>query len=57
MPARLVDRREVGLRVPLDAWFRSELREMAGEMLLGVCSFVGERMNQSVTRHGLPVGI
>ncbi len=45
---RIVDRRKVGFRVPLDAWFRSELREMAGDMLLGPHSFVGDRMNRNV---------
>ena len=45
---RIVDRRKVGFRVPLDAWFRSELREMAGDMLLGADSFVGDRMNRAV---------
>ena len=45
---RIVDRRKVGFRVPLDAWFRSELREMASDMLLGPGSFVGERMNRAV---------
>lgn len=47
LPAQIVDRRKVGFRVPLDAWFRSELRDMAGDMLLGSNSFVGSRMNRS----------
>jgi asparagine synthase (glutamine-hydrolysing) len=40
LPARLVDRRKVGFRVPLGAWFRSELREFAHDLLLGPDSFV-----------------
>lgn len=47
LPSSIVDRRKVGFRVPLDAWFRTELREMAGDMLLGPNSFVGSRMNRN----------
>lgn len=46
LPASIVDRRKVGFRVPLDSWFRGELREMAGDLLLGSSSFVAERMNR-----------
>jgi asparagine synthase (glutamine-hydrolysing) len=33
LPAAVVDRPKVGFRVPLDAWFRTSLREMARERL------------------------
>ncbi|MCA9501913.1 MAG: asparagine synthase (glutamine-hydrolyzing) [Spirochaetaceae bacterium] len=46
LPASIVDRRKVGFRVPLDAWFRGELREMANDLLLGAGSFVGGRMDR-----------
>ncbi len=46
LPASIVDRRKVGFRVPLDAWFRGELRDMAGDLLLGPSSFVGSRLDR-----------
>ncbi|MEY2447939.1 MAG: hypothetical protein QOH79_1415 [Acidimicrobiaceae bacterium] len=50
LPDEIVDRRKVGFRVPLDAWFRQGLREMANDLLLGPDSFVGERMEREVIR-------
>lgn len=46
LPTSIVDRRKVGFRVPLDSWFRGELREMAGDLLLGPGSFVGGRLDR-----------
>lgn len=46
LPASIVDRRKVGFRVPLDSWFRSGLRDMAGDMLLGPNSFVADRFDR-----------
>ena len=34
LPTTITDRRKVGFRVPLDSWFRGQLRGMAREMLL-----------------------
>lgn len=48
LPAEIVDRRKVGFRVPLDAWFRHGLREMANDLLLGANSFVGQLMEREV---------
>jgi len=48
LPDEIVDRRKVGFRVPLDAWFRLGLREMANDLLLGADSFVGQTMNRDV---------
>ncbi len=42
LPTEIVDRRKVGFRVPLDAWFRQGLREMAHDLLLGRDSFVAD---------------
>ncbi|RMH81496.1 MAG: asparagine synthase (glutamine-hydrolyzing) [Actinomyces sp.] len=42
LPAEIVDRRKVGFRVPLDAWFRSGLRTMAADLLLSPDSFAAE---------------
>lgn len=42
LPAEIVDRRKVGFRVPLDAWFRSGLRTMAADLLLSPDSFTAE---------------
>lgn len=53
LPTTIVDRKKVGFRVPLDAWFRGELREMAGDMLLGSNSFVASRMNRAVLEQTL----
>jgi asparagine synthase (glutamine-hydrolysing) len=50
LPDEIVDRRKVGFRVPLDAWFRQGLREMTNDLLLGPDSFVGERMEREVIR-------
>jgi asparagine synthase (glutamine-hydrolysing) len=42
LPADVVDRPKVGFRVPLDAWFRSGLREMARERLTDPSSLCAE---------------
>jgi len=44
LPASIVDRRKVGFRVPLDAWFRTGLRELANDLLLRSGSFVGDQL-------------
>jgi len=46
LPASIVDRKKVGFRVPLDAWFRSGLREMSHDLLLRSDSFVAARANR-----------
>jgi asparagine synthase (glutamine-hydrolysing) len=46
LPPDIVDRRKVGFRVPLDAWFRSGLREMAWDLLTGPSSFVAETLDR-----------
>ena len=48
LPAEIVDRKKLGFRVPLDAWFREGLREMANDLLLGSDSFVGGLMDRDV---------
>ncbi len=50
LPESIVDRRKVGFRVPLDAWFREHLREMARDMLLGPSSFVGTTLDPVAVR-------
>jgi len=47
LPADIVDRRKVGFRVPLDDWFRTGLRDMSNDLLLGPNSFVGELMDRA----------
>jgi len=46
LPAAIVDRPKVGFRVPLDAWFRGHLRDLARGSLLASDSFVGTVMDR-----------
>lgn len=50
LPESIVDRRKLGFRAPLDAWFRGGLREMAWDMLLGPSSFVGTTLDPVAVR-------
>ena len=50
LPTELVDRRKVGFRVPLDAWFRGRLEDLAWDLLLSPQSFVGEVMDRRSVR-------
>lgn len=50
LPAELVDRQKVGFKVPLDAWFRGHLREMAFDLLDGPSSFVGATFDRAAVR-------
>ena len=42
MLSSIVDRRKAGFRVPLDAWFRSELEAMSRDLLTDRNGFVAE---------------
>jgi len=55
IPAEIVDRKKVGFRVPLDAWFRGHLRDMAHDMLLASDSFVGSTLDRDAVRSLLSV--
>ncbi len=46
LPAQLVDRRKVGFRVPLQSWFRGELRELSHDLLLSPSAFVADVMDR-----------
>jgi asparagine synthase (glutamine-hydrolysing) len=46
LPDEVVDRKKVGFKVPLDAWFRHGLREMARDLLTGPSSFVAEVLDR-----------
>lgn len=50
LPAEVVDRRKVGFRVPLDAWFRAGLRDTAWDRLTGTESWVGQTLDRSAVR-------
>ena len=47
IPSDIIDRPKAGFRVPLDAWFRGGLREMANDMLLSRESFVANVFDRS----------
>lgn len=46
LPVSIVDRPKAGFRVPLDAWFRGHLRDLARDSLLAADSFVGSVMDR-----------
>ena len=50
LPDVLIDRREPVSRVPLDAWFRSGLHEVARDRLTGADSWVGQTLDRSFVR-------
>lgn len=50
LPDDVVDRRKVGFRVPLDAWFRTGLRESVRDRLTGPSSFVAEVLDRDAVR-------
>ena len=50
LPAAIVDRRKVGFRVPLGAWFRGSLRTMAWDLLASPSSFVGQVFDRAPVR-------
>ena len=50
LPASIVDRRKLGFRVPLDAWFRSSLRDSVRDRLTGTNSFVAETFDKKAIR-------
>lgn len=45
LPAAVVSRPKVGFKVPLDAWFRGQLEEMARDLLLGPSSFTSSLLD------------
>lgn len=50
LPAGIVDRRKVGFKVPLDAWFRSSLRDSVRDRLTGASSFVANTFDVKMVR-------
>jgi asparagine synthase (glutamine-hydrolysing) len=48
LPAEIVDRPKAGFRVPIAAWLRGSMRDMAHDRLLGSHSFVGEVFDRKV---------
>ncbi|WP_424183351.1 asparagine synthase (glutamine-hydrolyzing) [Actinokineospora sp. G85] len=50
LPAEVVDRPKSGFKVPLDAWFRDGLREMAHDLLTGPSSFVADTLDRTAVR-------
>ena len=55
LPNEIVDRPKVGFRVPLDAWFRGHLRDLARDSLLASDSFVGSVMDRRAVSELLDV--
>jgi asparagine synthase (glutamine-hydrolysing) len=50
LPSEIVDRRKLGFRVPLDAWFRTSLRDSIRDRLTGSGSFVAETFDKAAVR-------
>ncbi|SDM19599.1 asparagine synthase (glutamine-hydrolysing) [Lentzea albidocapillata subsp. violacea] len=50
LPNDIVDRPKSGFKVPLDAWFRDGLRDMAYDLLTGPTSFVGRTFDRAAVR-------
>jgi asparagine synthase (glutamine-hydrolysing) len=50
LPDVVVDRPKVGFTVPLDAWFRGDLRGMAFDLLTGPSSFVSNTLDAKAVR-------
>lgn len=50
LPGEIVDRRKVGFRVPLDAWFRGDLQDMAWDKLTAADSLVASLMDAGAVR-------
>ncbi|UFU02381.1 asparagine synthase (glutamine-hydrolyzing) [Ruania suaedae] len=50
LPDSVVDRRKVGFRVPLDAWFRKDLRDSVRARLTDSGSFVAETFDRAAVR-------
>ena len=50
LPDDVIDRRKVGFRVPLDSWFRTELRDTARDRLTGADSWVGQALDRAYVR-------
>ncbi|PPK64508.1 asparagine synthase (glutamine-hydrolyzing) [Actinokineospora auranticolor] len=50
LPDDVVDRAKSGFKVPLDAWFRGGLREMANDLLTGPSSFVAQTLDAVAVR-------
>lgn len=51
LPDEVVDRRKVGFRVPLDAWFRDGMRDSVRDRLTGSGSFVAETLDGAAVRN------
>jgi asparagine synthase (glutamine-hydrolysing) len=51
LPSGIVDRPKVGFRVPLDQWFRNDLRSVAFDMLTSASSYARNNLDSTlVTR-------
>jgi asparagine synthase (glutamine-hydrolysing) len=50
LPAKIVERAKVGFRVPLDEWFRGQLRDFARDTLLSGDSFAVEYLHPQAVR-------
>ncbi|SDC92109.1 asparagine synthase (glutamine-hydrolyzing) [Actinokineospora iranica] len=50
LPNDVVDRAKSGFKVPLDAWFRDGLRDMANDLLTGPSSFVADVLDPGAVR-------
>ena len=50
LPAEIVDRPKVGFRVPLDAWFRADMSDLARDLIFTPNSVTSTRLNVPIIR-------
>lgn len=48
LPPNIIERRKIGFKVPIDEWFRGDMREYVWDHLLGANSFVGDYFSREI---------
>ncbi len=50
LPSSITRRRKMGFKVPLEGWFRTELKDLTRDLLLSQNAFVADLLDQDVIR-------